>query len=190
MVHLSIPEQVVFIILVIVSASLFWMRFGKVWRNIKASKNDPDFTLQPVGGRIRDFIWEVLLQGKVIRQRPLPGFAHALVFWGFCAFALVTITHFLQGVSLTLLNRNAWPSKIYFWFAAVFAVGVAIGITGLAFRRFVVRPRWLGKVSPESGFIAFLIFLLMVTYLATFLSPAWEESRILWWTHTLTLLLF
>jgi hypothetical protein len=35
------------------------------------------------------FIWEVLLQGKVIRDRPLAGIAHAFVFWGFCAFALL-----------------------------------------------------------------------------------------------------
>ena len=49
---------------------------------------------------------------------------------------------------------------------AVFAVAVAVSIAGLFVRRFVVRPDWLGEVSPESGVIAFLIFLLMVTYLA------------------------
>jgi Fe-S oxidoreductase len=112
------------------------------------------------------------------------------VFWGFCAFALITITHLAEGLHVTLLSRETWPGKFYFWYAAVFAIGVAIGITGLAFRRFVVRPRWLGKLSYESGLIAFLIFALMVTYLATFLSPAWEESRILWWSHTLALLVF
>src|SRR5258708_415966 len=165
------------------------MRFGKVWRNIRASKNDPDFTIKPLARRVRDFVWEVLLQGKVIRQRPLPGLAHALVFWGFCAFALITINHFAQGANFGLLRRDAFPGKAYFWLAAIFAIGVAIGITGLFVRRFFVRPRWLGKVSPESGLIAFLIFLLMATYLATF-ERNWEESRILWWPHTLSLLIF
>ena len=189
MVHFSLLEQVVFIILVIGSAYLFWMRFGKVLHNIRNSKDDPEFSLQPAGRRVRDFIWEVLLQAKVIRQRPLPGVAHALVFWGFCAFALISITHFAEGLNLTVLNRDSWPGKFYFWFAAVFAIGVAVGITGLAFRRFVVRPRWLGKLSYESGLIAFLIFLLMVSYLATFLS-GWAESKTLWWVHTLTILFF
>jgi len=55
---------------------------------------DAGFRLPPLGRRVRDFLWEVMLQGKVIRQRPLPGLAHALVFWGFCAFALVTVNHF------------------------------------------------------------------------------------------------
>ena len=37
------------------------------------------------------FVSEVLLQAKVIRDRPLAGIAHAFVFWGFCAFALITL---------------------------------------------------------------------------------------------------
>ncbi len=45
-------------------------------------------------------------------------------------------------------------------------MAVAVAIAGLFVRRFVVRPKWLGKVSPESGVIAVLIFVLMVTYLA------------------------
>src|SRR5579863_7485168 len=87
------------LLLVLIAASLygFWLRFGRVWRVVLASKKDADFHLQPIAGRVSAFIWEVLLQGKVIRQRPLPGLAHAFVFWGFCAFALVTINHFSQG---------------------------------------------------------------------------------------------
>ena len=53
-------------------------------------------------GATGQFISEVLLQSKVIRERPLPGIAHAFVFWGFCAFALVTLNHFAQGFGLTL----------------------------------------------------------------------------------------
>ena len=53
----------------------------------------------------------------------------------------------------------------------------------------MIRPKWLGPLSPESGIIALLIFLLMITYLATFVA-GWESSRALWWAHTLTLLVF
>jgi len=189
MIHFSPLEQSLFVLLVIVSVSLFWRRFGKVWRIIDASKDDPEFSIQPVARRVRDFVWEVLLQGKVIRQRPLPGFAHALVFWGFCAFALVSMNHFAEGLNFGFLNRGSWPGRFYFGFAAIFAIGVAVGIAGLAVRRFVVQPRWLGHVSYESGFIAFLIFLLMVTHLATFRS-GWEDSKTIWWTHTMALLVF
>ena len=114
MVQLSRPETVLFLVLLIASLYGFWVRFGKVWRTVLASKKDPDFTLQPVARRTRDFVWEVLLQGKVIQQRPLPGLAHALVFWGFCAFALVTINHFAEGVGLHLLSRDGFFGWIYF----------------------------------------------------------------------------
>ena len=187
---LSWPESILFLILLTISAYLFWMRFGKVLAKIREARRDSNFSLHPIAPRVGKFVWEVLLQGQVIRQRPLPGIAHAFVFWGFCAFAVVTLNHFAQGVQLTLLPRNSVLGQIYFTLAAIFAVTVAISITGLAVRRFVVRPQWLGKkVSYESGFIAFLILALMLTYLATFL-PGMEQNRWLWWSHTLALLIF
>ena len=123
----------------------------------------------PLVPRIREFLWEVMLQGKVIRQRPLPGLAHAFVFWGFCAFALITVNHIAAGFGAALSSTApALFGRFYFGFVAVWAVAVAVSIAGLFVRRFVVRPKWLGEVSPESGVIALLIFALMVTYLAGF----------------------
>jgi len=80
---------------VLAAASLFgfWRRFGPILGKILQSKKDPAFHLFPIGRRVRDFVWEVMFQAKVIRERPLAGVAHALVFWAFCAFALVTLNH-------------------------------------------------------------------------------------------------
>jgi Fe-S oxidoreductase len=185
---LSHAETAIFLILLAASAYGFWWRFGKVVRIIRAAKPDPGFSLHPIGKRIWDFFSEVMLQSKVIRQRPLPGIAHAFVFWGFCAFALVTLNHFAIGIGHPFLARHGCLiSTIYFDTAAVFAVCVAVSIAGLFIRRFFVRPKWLGgNVSWESGFIAFLIFNLMITYLATF----WYDNQLVWWAHTLTLLIF
>ncbi len=188
--RISTPEQIVFLALAIVSIYAFWRRFGRVLGTILASKDDPGFHLAPLGPRIRRFVWEVLLEGLVIGQRPLPGLAHAFVFWGFCAFALVTVNHISSAFGLALLDRNSF-GRVYFWFAAVFAVAVAVSIAGLAFRRFVIRPRWLGPLSPESGLIAFLIFALMITYLAVFALPEKTGAgNALWWAHSLALLIF
>src|ERR1700733_6685442 len=104
--HLTWPESALFLVLLAASTFGFWWRFRKVWRIILHSKKDADFRIQPVARRVADFTWEVLLQGKVISQRPLPGIAHALVFWGFCVFALVTINHFAEGVQLGFLARG------------------------------------------------------------------------------------
>jgi Fe-S oxidoreductase len=174
------------------SGALFFWRFGPILRNILNSKKDTDFSLRPIGRRVWDFVWEVLCQAKVIKQRPLPGLAHAFVFWGFLAFALVSLNHLANGVRLGFLQPAGYVGGFYFLFAATWALLVAVSISGLFVRRFFVRPIWLGrKVSYESGFIAFLIFLLMVTYLAAyFVDEGSGAVKALWWTHTLALLVF
>ncbi len=141
----SPPEMVLFALLSATSAYGFWRRFGKVVRRIRAAKKDADFSLRPVGKRAWEFFWEVLLQAKVIRERPLPGLAHAFVFWGFCAFALVTLNHLATGLGLPFLSRESWFGEFYFYLAGAFAVAVGVSITGLFVRRFLGRPRWLGE---------------------------------------------
>ncbi|HWF47696.1 MAG TPA: (Fe-S)-binding protein [Bryobacteraceae bacterium] len=185
-------ETALFAALIVVSIAGFWSRFGPVWRRIWHSKKDADFSLHPIGRRVWDFFWEVMCQAKVIAQRPLPGIAHAFVFWGFCVFALVSLNHFATPFGLGFLSPQGAFGRFYFDFAGVFAVFVAVSIAGLFIRRFFLRPIWLGpKVSYESGIIAFLIFLLMITYLAAFFVPGTTAgSRALWWIHSLTILAF
>ena len=181
-------EIALFLLLLAASLFGFWVRFGKVVRKIRQAKPDVQFRLSPFGKRVWEFFSEVMLQSKVIRQRPLPGLAHAFVFWGFCAFALVTLNHFATGLGWGFLSRESWFGKFYFTLAAAFGATVAVSILALFVRRFLVRPRWLGEnVSIESGFIALLIFALMITYLASF----WRgDTKFLWWAHTLALLIF
>ncbi|MGA3161290.1 MAG: (Fe-S)-binding protein [Terracidiphilus sp.] len=188
----SLAEKLLLVLLVVASVTAFWLRFRVVLGKILHSRPDPGFRLFPIGKRLWDFIWEVAFQAKVIRQRPLPGLAHALVFWGFCAFVLVTLNHFASGLGIGFLDPAGRFGRFYFDFAAVFALACAVGILGLFIRRFLVRPKWLGKqLSYQSGFIAFLIFLLMVTYLASFfVADADPATRVLWWVHTLALLTF
>jgi Fe-S oxidoreductase len=190
--HFKIAEKLIFAALAIASAWLFWRRFGPIFHKILKSKKDPGFHLTPIGRRVWDFFSEVLLQSKVIAQRPLPGIAHAFVFWAFLAFALVTLNHCATGLGIGFLDPAGTFGRFYFYLAAAFALACAVSIAGLFIRRFFIRPKWLGKkVSNESGVIAFLIFALMVTYLgAFFTTDASPAARILWWLHTLTLLSF
>ena len=188
-------EILLFAALFVVSIGLFVWRIGSVLRVIAGSKPDTDFHLDPILPRIWEFLWEVLCQAKVIRQRPLPGIAHALVFWGFCAFSLVSLNHILVGFGWRWINANSGQfGPVYFFSASLFAVAVSISIVGLAYRRFITRPKWLGQnVSLESGLIALLILVLMLTYLGDYYfapsAPA-TTARLLWWTHTAALLIF
>lgn len=190
--HFSVVEKILFVAMIVASGYLFWRRFGGVLDKILKSKKDSNFHLFPLGNRVWDFFWEVLCQAKVIRERPLPGFAHALVFWAFLAFALVTLNHCAVGLGVGFLSPDGAIGRWYFYFAAAFALACAVGILGLFARRFLVRPKWLGeKLSWESGLIALLIFALMATYLAAFtVADSSVAARVLWWAHTLSLLVF
>jgi Fe-S oxidoreductase len=184
-------EKILLALCICASLGGFWARFRYVVEIVGAAKRDADFSLGSVARRCRRFVSEVLFQSKVIEQRPIAGVAHAFVFWGFCAFILISINHIAIGFGLPILSRESGFGRIYYAFVALFAVLVAVSIVWLTVRRFIVRPVWLGKVNPESGIIAGLIFILMVTYLAALIHP--EDSpagHALWWIHTLALLAF
>jgi Fe-S oxidoreductase len=184
-------ERAVFALVLLASLALFWRRFERILKVIRSARETPGYQVSPVGPRVRKFLWEVMLQGKVIWQRPLPGLAHAFVFWGFCAFALITVNHVAVGFGVPFLSPEGGFGRFYFLFVAAWAVAVAVAIAGLFVRRFFVRPRWLGKVSPESGVIAFLIFALMVTYLGGWwIGEGGTAGHVFWWLHTLCLAAF
>jgi Fe-S oxidoreductase len=188
----SMTERLLLMALIATSVVVFVWRSWPIASNILRSKKDADFSLRPIGRRVWEFFWEVLCQSKVIRQRPLPGLAHAFVFWGFLAFALVTTNHVAVGLGHGFLQYAGAAGTFYFIFAGIWAVLVVVAISGLFVRRFLLRPKWLGqKVSVESGVIAGLIFLLMVSYLGEFfVGDKGLAVRGLWWVHTLTLLVF
>ena len=108
--------------------------------------------------------------------------------WGFIVFGLVTVDHFALGFGHELMN--AQTHKLYSYIVIPFSIFVLIGIGSLTYRRFISRPKTLGKISPTSGFVALFISILMITYLLgeTGLSPiVW---RINWWIHSLIILAF
>jgi Fe-S oxidoreductase len=129
---------------------------------------------------------EVLLQYRVVRDRPVVGILHAAVVWGFLAFAWVSAQHFLLG--LRGLSKATGTRTWYGAFVAAWALAVLVAMLGLSFRRFVLRPKPLGKLSVTSGIVAFLISALMATYLLGWGvfpvgSMAWKAN---WWVHTIT----
>ncbi len=183
-------EQIVFTIIMHVGFILFTKPVLVRLRRIQQMSGG--FRADQVGRRIRRFIWEVVLQGKVISQRPFAGFMHALVFWGFIAFVPMTIDHFASMYGWDILGQGTLRTCLS-WSVAVWAIAVIIGITGLLLRRYVSRPEALGKLKVESGIVAMFIEILMVTYLLdlyVLTDHAAMATKINWWIHALTILAF
>jgi len=185
----SLWEQSLLIVLVLASAVLFTRDFSKKLRHIFDGKPDRIRT-DRLGARIARVVKEVLFQSRVVSGRPVAGLMHAFVFLGFLVFALETIDHFFQPFQLhikrTLLGGGV---PIFDAVVTVSAVLVVIGMTGLAFRRFV-----LVKISPDpksysSGVVALFIVLLMVTYLNGQLRDPYM-AKANWWLHALIIVVF
>ena len=172
-------------VLAIASLSYFaW----KVRRRLAGLTKAPgELRFDHLGARLERVFTEVLLQSRVIRDRPLAGVLHALVMWGFLAFGWVSMEHLAVGFAG--LESASADDSWYGGFAAAWAALVMVGIVGLAVRRFVFQPRALGKVSAGSGIVAALIVALMATYLAGWggFDPGSVLWRINWRLHTLAL---
>lgn len=138
---------------------------------------------QPVR-RLRQFVVDVVFQGRVIRGKPWVGFAHLFVFWGFVAFGGYTLVETLHGLGIADLTASR-VFTIYKWALVPFCVAVLTGIVLLLIRRGVVRPRALGtRVSAESMLIGAFIVVLMVTFLLDLWLPAASAARTPnWWVH-------
>jgi Fe-S oxidoreductase len=180
-------EMAARLVFVLAFAASLWEFLRTVYRRFHYKiQPTPRLPFDRVPARLWRVFCEVFLQSRVIRDRPIPGLLHALVMWGFFVFAWVSVRH----LSLGFLGLDAASSERTWYgaFAAVWAFAVLAGIIGLSIRRFVLRPKLLGPLSPSSGLIAFLIAALMVTYLLGWGvfplgSLAWRAN---WWAHTLS----
>jgi Fe-S oxidoreductase len=178
----------------------FWLLFlsfigafaAQVGRRVQLIAAAPNtFSTENLGVRARRFLVDVVLQVRTIKERPLAGLAHALVFWGFVAFGGYTLTELLRGLGIADLTHTGWFSA-YRVALVPFAAAALGGILYLLIRRALVRPAGLGsKVSVESIVIGLFIATLMITFLLTFgLEEGTTAERATWWVHMLVILAF
>ena len=184
--HFSIVEKVILAGLTLAALGSF--SYEVLRRVLIVQKGLGSFPFDRFGERLLRVFREVILHEKVIRERPFPGLMHALVFWGFLVFGIVTIDHFAIGFYKPLMSDSVHHA--YSKIVIPFAVFVIFGILSLTYRRFINRPKALGKFSPTSGLVAVFIVVLMVTYIygETGLSPfVWKMN---WWIHSILILAF
>lgn len=179
----KVIERIAFVLLAVASTWHFTRVSWSRLRSMRYAKGT--LPTDHIGERLWRVFKKVALQEEVIRGRPLTGILHALVMWGFFAFAWASAGHISLG--LRGLDAAKENSGWYGSFIAVWACAVLLGILGLTYRRFVIRPKALGPLSLTSGIVAFLIAALMVTYLLGWraLEVGTAAWRVNWWLHTI-----
>lgn len=160
-------KQITFILSLLISFGILSYTFSKVYALVKLTKKKP---LTHIGKRTMLMLEVALWQSKIFRK-PVIGFLHALVFWGFCVVLFGSVEMIIDGVS-GLERSLSFLGVIYnvFIFSGdVFAWIVLICICAFFVRRvFLSIKRFNGiemkhKSHQDANFALSLIFLLMVT---------------------------
>ncbi len=127
-------------------------------------RGKPEDRSDQIPRRIGIFFSEVLGQSRV-RERLAAGWAHALVFWGFLAFAVATVDLLWRvafGGAGILEPLGLTPFLLV---VDVFALAILVGVVTLAVRRYVVRPSYLTYYSRESAVVLAVIALIALSFL-------------------------
>ena len=184
--YFSFIEQILLIFLIFAAGISFAY---EVWKRLRiVMKGSGSLPLDRIKDRLWRTIKEVFINEREIRDRFWPGLMHALVFWGFLVFGLVTVDHFTIGFGISLFPEAA--KHVYTIVAISFAFMVMIGILSLAYRRFIIRPPTLGNLSMTSGLVTIFITLLMVSYIFGEITLPVNLEKINWWLHSLIILAF
>ena len=177
-------EKIALIVFILSGLSFFF--YHLLLRVKIVLKGKLDFRIDNLPKRLLRVFNEVILHKKVVSgNRKFSGLMHAFVMYGFIFFGLITINHFLMPFDIQFLGE--FREDYFKYFGGPWAVLCSCGILGLAYRRFVVKPKALGKFSTTSALVSFFIVTLMFTYLIDEFhllknSPtAWKAN---WWIHS------
>ena len=127
------------------------------WRLAKGEIHRRD----KIGKRLGSFLYNTFLHARVIKK-PLAGWMHFLLFWGFIVLALaagVDAAHFWIGIPHI-------EGASYVAFSAVVDIfgGLAmLGIIVLACIRYFQKPDRLNDTKSSDGWILLLIFVILFT---------------------------
>ncbi len=107
-------ETWIFRILVFGFAAAFAAQVWTRVRLVMRAGNNIHVRDDETGRRLLRFVTEVVFQSRTIGERPLVGFAHLGVYWGFTAFALYTGVEFLAGLGIADFTGSRW-FHLYAW---------------------------------------------------------------------------
>ncbi len=178
--------RVLFLAFVVFSVWYFARAFAL--RMALVRKGRPDGRLDRLAYRLLRALVLAITQKPVLRIRWLTGLLHAFIAWGFLVFLTSTLDLMIDLWTGWSLVDHLPAHDLYLSITDLFSLLVSIGVIGLAFRRFVLRPQVLqipedrpvlvnehSKRHPQlhSALVLLLIFSLMLTY------QLFEAGRIL-----------
>ncbi len=161
-------SQIVFIFFLTLTIAVFSYSAYRIYKFFKLTK--PAYPVKEIGKRIKLTIENAFFQERIFRK-PVAGFMHAMVFWGFCIILIGSIEMVIDGVS----GQERSLAFLGIFYDILMAAGdVFAYIIGLFIIIFMIRrcclniPRLHGKeLTKKNHFDAYLalslILILMIT---------------------------
>ena len=139
---LSNIEKIIFVFIAIGALGLSYVTFGKMFKAISVGSNPIDWkrVLLNFPKGLQVFI----SQRTLFKTRPVIGFIHALVAWGFTLYLIVNVVDVLYGfIPGFHFFPNHLVGKTYRIFVDTFTVLVLIGVIYFLIRRFILNDNRL-----------------------------------------------
>jgi Fe-S oxidoreductase len=161
---LSGIEKIIFIAVAALAMALALMEFRRKYRLIGAGRKVSRLD-QPLR-RLWETFYRVFLQIPVFANRPVTGFFHAVIFWGFLVFLGVTLNHVAEGfvAGLSLFGHGRIYALLLFA-ANLFAGLIILAVLYFFVRRYIFRAKSLERPSWQSLTVLCFIFTLMASFL-------------------------
>ncbi len=150
----------------LISGALFLLQIYRLlWNMFKVSTKKTTIG-KSILRRIYLGFRNVIFQGKLFKDLG-GGIMHALMFWGFLAFAFYSVDVFLTGLNpSSRFFLTGLPEYVVFFSVDIFALIVIADVIYAVVRRWVIKiKRYQGYNGFEASFILFLVASLMVSYL-------------------------
>ena len=144
---LSFIEKIAFLILTTGCLAAAYITFSRMFKVI--SMGSKPIVWNEVLKNWREGLWAFLSQKTLFKTRPMVGFIHALVAWGFTLYLVVNVLDVLYGF---IPDFKFLPNHIigntYRLFVDIFSVIVLFGVLYFIARRFLQKDKRLKINSP------------------------------------------
>lgn len=162
-------KQIVFSVILLITLLLFSYTFRRLGLLFKLTRKTPPFG--QLGKRLVLTLEVAFGQTKILRK-PLIGFIHAMVFWGFLVITLGSIEMVIDGImgTVRIFSKTGLFYSIVSASGDVFAYLIFIGIT-----IFLIRRKWmhikrfsgieLSSRNKKDAYLALLMILFLMVSL-------------------------
>jgi Fe-S oxidoreductase len=149
---LTVPEKIVFALLAVLSIYYTYLGFRQIVAVIRQGQPEYYPRTNRITERVREAIVQTISQVTVFRNRPIVGFFHGFIFYGFSFYVLVNLVDLVEGFFSTRWLTWLGDSLIGDWFrlgADILGFLVLIGVLFFVWRRFVKKDAQLEKFNDS-----------------------------------------